>query len=192
MKLRDICLIQSGLVTSRKDVNKTNLPLIKQYKLLTLKCLNETGDLNHNFIESFDSCEVLDNKYLTKKNDIIVGSPFPFHSITIKDNEEGILIPTNLIIIRLKDHKKFKPEYISIFLNSDLAKDKFLEELRNFTSPSIKKSNLENLEVKSLDLDSQINLIGLYKLHKEEKKLLSQLLVEKDFLNKNTVNKILK
>ena len=91
------------------------------YRMLTLKSFEQTGELNVDELETFYSDSPLELKYLTQKNDVIIRLSTPNTAINIKDGQEGLLIPSLFVVVRLKSNC-ILPEYLSIFLNSEHVK----------------------------------------------------------------------
>lgn len=66
IKLGNLAIISSGLVVRRKQALNDS-DVLKRYRMLTLKSFEQNGLLNENEFEGFESNEILNNKYLTKK-----------------------------------------------------------------------------------------------------------------------------
>ena len=75
MKLRDLAIVRSGLVLSRKQSKEqTNY----QYPLLNLRCIQPEGTVNLNEADIYMATEPLKEEYLSQKNDIIIRLTAPY------------------------------------------------------------------------------------------------------------------
>lgn len=190
IKLGNLSTISSGLVVKRKQAFKDS-DILKRYRMLTLKSFEQRGLLNENEFEDFESNEILNNKYLTKKGDIIIRLSYPYTAITVSDNEEGILIPSLFAIVRLNDDN-ILPEYLSIFLNSEYMKKLYVRSSIGSKIQIIKTSMLKDIDVKIHNLERQQKIVEFNKLALREIKLLEQLHIEKTKLHNVLINNVLK
>ncbi len=177
VKLGEIASISSGLVTKRKQA-MNNDEIKKQYRVLTLKSFEQNGWLNSREIDVFDSGEVLDEKYLSRKGDVIVRLSNPNTAIAIDEENVGILITSLFAIIRL-DTQEVLPKYLSIFLNSDLMKKIYAKSSVGSAIQIIKTSILKNVEVLLKSIEKQKQIVKINELITRERVLLEALLDEK-------------
>ena len=189
MKLGNISNIYTGLVMARKKARSALEGDIK-YKALALKSFEDGGWLNERGLDEFISYDNLDDKYLTKKDDVIIRLSAPYTSVCIVDSQEGFAIPSNFAVIRI-NNPSFNPEFVSVFLNMELVLKKLSQSAFGTTIPLIKTSSLKDLDINGLPLDTQKKIVELNKLQIKEKKLLAALMSEKDKLMKSSLNKIL-
>jgi len=150
----------------------------KQYRVLTLKSFEQNGWLNSREIDVFDSGEVLDEKYLSRKGDVIVRLSNPNTAIAIDEENVGILITSLFAIIRL-DTQEVLPKYLSIFLNSDLMKKIYAKSSVGSAIQIIKTSILKNVEVLLKSIEKQKQIVKINELITRERVLLEALLDEK-------------
>jgi len=125
MNLTNISEVQTGLVLVRKRTDAVDKDTHK-YGMLTLKSFEPHGVLNERELDVFFSKEKLEQKYLTNKGDIIVRLTTPYTAICINDKQEGLVIPSNFAIIRLKE-QTYIPEFVALFLNSEIIEKKFFK-----------------------------------------------------------------
>ena len=189
MKLINMSEVQTGLVLVRKKADASDKDANK-YNVLTLKSFEPRGWLNERELNVFLSKEKLENKYLTKKGDIIIRLTTPYTAICMNDKQEGLVIPSNFAIIRLKE-QKFIPEFVALFLNSEITGKKFLKSSISTTISWIKTTHLKNIDIPEKPLDKQKNILELNRLQVKEKMLLSALMEEKEKLAKSSINKII-
>ncbi|MBU4077624.1 MAG: hypothetical protein KKI06_13140 [Euryarchaeota archaeon] len=189
MDLINISEVQTGLVLVRKRADAKDKDSHKYY-MLTLKSFEPQGVLNEHELDIFFSKEKLEKKYLTNKGDVIIRLTTPYTAICINDMQEGLVIPSNFAIIRLKE-QKFIPEFIALFLNSEIIGKKFFKSAISTTIPLIKTTHLRDVDIPEKTLEMQKKIVELNQLQVKEKILMSHLMEEKDKLAKATINKII-
>ncbi|MCK4491988.1 MAG: hypothetical protein KAU03_05145, partial [Candidatus Altiarchaeales archaeon] len=86
MKLINMSEVQTGLVLVRKKADASDKDANK-YNVLTLKSFEPRGWLNERELNVFLSKEKLENKYLTKKGDIIIRLTTPYTAICMNDKQ---------------------------------------------------------------------------------------------------------
>ena len=158
--------------------------------MLTLKSFEPRGWVNESVLDVFFSKEKLENKYLTNKGDIIIRLTTPYTAICINDKQEGLVIPSNFAIIRLKE-QIYIPEFVALFLNSEIVEKKFFKSSISTTIPLIKTKHLREIDISDIPLAVQQKIVELNQLQVKEKILLSCLMKEKDKFAKASINKII-
>jgi len=189
MKLINISEMQTGLVLVRKRANADDQGTHK-YRMLTLKSFEPQGWINESEMAVFFSKEKLDNKYLTNKGDIIIRLTTPYTAICINESQEGLVIPSNFAIIRLK-RQNFIPEFVALFLNSEIIKKLLFKSSISATIPLIKITRLRKIDIPDKQFAVQKKIVELNQLQVKEKRLLSRLMEEKGKLAKASINKII-
>jgi len=181
--------VQTGLVLVRKRTDVEDKDTHK-YRMLTLKSFEPQGLLNERDLDVFFSKEKLEKKYLTNKGDIIVRLTVPYTAICINDKQEGLVIPSNFAIIRLRE-QTYIPEFVALFLNSEIIEKKLFKSSISTTIPLIKTKHLREIDISDIPLAMQKKIVELNQLQMKEKMLLSCLMEEKEKLAKASINKII-
>jgi restriction endonuclease S subunit len=154
MNLTNISEVQTGLVLVRKRADDKDQDTHK-YRMLTLKSFEPQGVLNERELDVFFSKEKLEQKYLTNKGDIIVRLTAPYTAICINDNQEGLVIPSNFAIIRLKE-QTYLSEFVALFLNSEIIEKKFFKSSISTTIPLIKTKHLREIDISDIPLTTLV------------------------------------
>jgi restriction endonuclease S subunit len=188
MEIGKISTIQTGLMLARKRTSLGQEGSTK-YNLLSLKSISTSGEISPSESEIFFSKGPVEEKYLTKRGDVIQRLTVPFTATSIK-NEEGLLVSSNFVIIRLED-SNFLPEYVAIFLNSEYIKKKLSKLSISKTIPLVKISHLRNISIKEIPQDMQKKIIDFNKLRNMEKNIIEQLFIEKKKSANIVLNKLL-
>lgn len=190
MKLKDIANINPGLVTTRKKAS-INYEIKQKYKLLTLNTIDEYGTIDREKLSDFQSIEQLNDQYFTQEGDVLVRLNEPFTSIYIDDKDEGILIPSYFVKIKI-NNKKFKPGYIAWYLNSQKVKREFLKSQSGTLVPSINQKVIRELDVPVKTIQEQEDILNLYKLYIREIQLIKKLIGLKEKQFNGITEKLLK
>ena len=189
MKLLNMSEVQTGLVLVRKRADAIDKDVYK-YRMLTLKSFEPRGWVKEGELDVFFSKEKVENKYLTNEGDIIIRLTTPYTAICINDKQEGLVIPSNFAIIRLKE-QIYIPEFVALFLNSEIIEKKFFKSSISTTIPLIKTKHLREIDISDIPLAVQQKIVELNQLQVKEKILLSCLMKEKEKLAKASINKII-
>lgn len=170
-KISEIADIQSGLVLSRKAANEKTS--VYPYKRLTLRSVTEDCMLDGSSFEEYDACEPIDAQFLTRENDIIVRLFAPVCAILITKDYEGLVVPSQLAIIRLKDDSMYLPGYLSVYLTNQRILENLIEGAGMAAQKIIKVGNVAELEIPCLPIEKQkmisdianeqLNIVALYK-----------------------------
>lgn len=188
-RIGDLASVTTGLVVKRKQAE---LPeeIVTTYNMLTLKSFEQDGWLNTNELETFESSEHLDHKYLTKEGDVVIRLSHPNTAIIIDRKQEGYLFPSLFAVIRLGTNALL-PEYLSIYLNSDVMKRFYVKSAIGSAIQIIKTSMLKDAVIRFPSLERQVKVVELNRLIAREKKLLSELAAEKSKYHNAIINKMI-
>ena len=170
-KISEIADIQSGLVLSRKAA-KENMN-IYPYQRLTLRSVTEECLLDTTSFEEYSASEPIEGQFLTKENDIIVRLFAPVCATLITKDFEGLVVPSQLAIIRLKDDSTYLPGYLSVYLTNQRILENLIEGAGMAAQKIIKVGNVAELEIPCLPMEKQkvisdianeqLNIVALYK-----------------------------
>lgn len=157
MELKE-CISEIYLGLNKKEVRHTSNDKVFAYKLLTIKAVNNRF-INKDVLEKYESLTKIDDKFLTKKGDIIICSKPPYNVVLIDNDDEDILIPSNFIVLR---NSKVNPAYIYNYLNLIGSKMKFNvnDENTNITKTDVEqiKIDVDEKKIKKISsLSTRIN-----------------------------------
>ncbi len=189
LKLGDIAEVSTGLVVKRKEAASLELAK-KTYKMLTLKSFDSEGWLNESDLDSFNSSEFLEDKYLTGEGDVIVRLSAPYTAITVDSSHGGFLIPSLFAVIRL-GAKEFLSEFLALYLNSPQMKKEYTKSSSGSAIQTLKISDFKEFEIKLLPLEEQKKVIDVNSVLKREKYLLLKLLEQNEIRNKEILKTLL-
>lgn len=189
LKLGDICTIESGLILSRKRA-RNEMEIKRYYKVLTLNNIEPHGDFNEKGLEQFPSNEVLQERYFTKIGDVLIRLNEPYTSVCIQRHQENVLIPSYFVSLEITDDH-FLPDYVSWFLNSNIVKRQFYQAQSGTRTPNINQHVIRNLNIPKIPLHEQKKITAIHQLYVKERRLLTQLIEEKDRYYKAITNHLI-
>jgi restriction endonuclease S subunit len=190
MLLKDVADISTGLVIQRKIATLPN-DIKQSYRLLTLKSLEDDGWINDEYIENFDSNEILDEKYLTSTGDIIIRLSAPYTCTPIEKHEDvGLIVPSQFAVIRLIKDKVISG-YLAFALNSDLIKERYIRTSLGATIPVIRVGTLKSTEIHLPPLSNQKTISHIRSLQVKKKQLQHKLNIFEEEKNRQIERKIM-
>lgn len=187
IKISELFDIQIGLIVSRKAVDfieRTNNSNYSKYNVLSLKSLTEDNTINMKYFTEIYTNAIMDKKYLTKENDVIVRLVNPLKSFVVTKELENIVVPSQLLKLTNKKDNNILSEYVSVYLNlffNTKKNQKYRED--TWLVNSIKQSTVSDMEIPIIDIKKQEEIINFYKLSKKEISLYKNLAEKKEQLN---------
>ncbi|MDR1138963.1 MAG: hypothetical protein LBK70_03700 [Clostridiales bacterium] len=173
--LSTIASISVGLVVSRISKPPYNINQgSKRYKYLTLSSAINGWGIDESGLRDFEPVRAVDERFLTKLGDVIMGISSP-HSIVLIDQsaQGGLVIPSQFVVIRLTTQDVL-PEYLAIYMSSDEVQDKIAHMSKGTAVKIINAHSLQSLEIRIPVINKQKKLAKLRELLHEENKLSMQ------------------
>ena len=169
-KLSKIAQIYNGARTTRY-INKEN-----GIKTKVLSGRIENNQLTYDE----ENIDQLDPKFYSKTNDIIIHLADTTNILLLK--EEGVLIPQNYAIIRLKEG--YNPEYIYNILKSTQFQHKINKIQMGSIVKFLKVNDIRNIKIKILPKDKQEDYGKLLKeIEKKVELYNKKITLEEKYLN---------
>lgn len=151
-KLGEIADISTGLAHRRYESQEG-----KEYKILTQRAINNMN-INQKELDTFKSKEEINTKYLTKKDDIILGLFTPYTATIITEETENMVVPQVFAIIRTKD---INPEYLAYYLNSNKTRYEIQKRSSGTTIEKISIKNLKEIPIKTINTEEEKEFLKL-------------------------------
>lgn len=186
MKLDKIADVSTGLVLARKKASGNKG---FSYELLTLKSFNENGYIECEYLDVFISEDIINEQYLTKEGDVIVRLSYPNTAVYITKELENMVIPSLFAIIR-NESDDILSEFIAVFLNSEKCKRQLAADIIGSTISIVKTSAFKDVNIPKYTIEKQKSIIKMNSLVIKEKKLLMELMKEKEKCHKAMMKKI--
>jgi len=187
VKLSYICTIKTGLVLHRKKAATYDDVQI-HYKLLSLKAFNNSTSLDSDYIDAFMASEELDSSYISQVGDIVVRLRAPIQAVYIDEDSKGLIVPSLMSIIRLKDDTMIDAEYLAYYLNSSEVQRPLKKKIKGTTIPMVKTTDLNDIDVVLPPIQVQKDLVAYLKLSEKEIHLLEKLKEKKVNLSKELLD----
>lgn len=180
MKLGEIADVSIGILVNReqKEIGK-NI-----YGLFNLKQYEEnqpydTIQTDKNFLDK-----------LTKKGDLLFRLVTPNKVIYVTEEEENLLIPSQLCLIRT-NKEVINPIFLKWYLESNVGKEEIMLEIVGSSIQKISVSALKNIEIPLLDKEKQKNISNLIKLWNDEKEVLTSMIETREMLYDSIIEEII-
>lgn len=172
MKLLNICTLKSGFQGKTSEG--------EAFKIIKLKDVTKDGIIKYEELESFDADRV-NEKFLLKKGDIILKAKSGDNTAAlIKEDIENVVAASHFIVITVNDNSILSPEYLVAYINSEYAQDYFKRHAEGTTLPIVKIKTLEELEIKDIEMDKQLEVANMYNFIKEEKLTMEKLIENRE------------
>lgn len=171
MKLEEIADVMIGVLIKREIRENGG----NRYTLFSLKNYEEGQEY-----EEIETEKDLNGK-LAQKGDLLFRLIFPNKIIYVDEKLEGLLIPSQFCIIRIKE-EKINPIVLKWYLESEMASEELKSKITGSLIKSVPVYNLKTLRIPEISKENQKNMEELIVLWKKEKMISKQILEEKDKL----------
>lgn len=183
MKLLELSILKSGFQGKTKEGN--------DYKQIGLRNVTKDGVIKFEELESFNADKV-NEKYILKKGDIILKAKSGDNTAAIIEEDiENVVPASHFIIITIKDISILNPEYLVAYLNSEYAQNYFKENAEGSVLSIVKIKNLENLDIKIIEMDKQKEIAEIYKLMQKEKITIEKIIENREKQFKTYLREVL-
>lgn len=170
MFLEEIADITQGSILTRiKDTNGT---VFKAFTMQQLSYYINASDTPGLFNEIVVNNDKIGNLCIAKENDILVGLASG-KAMKVSKEDDGFVVLSNFIRIRLKDIERFDPDFICWIFNENLDTQKyFASQTQGSARVSIiPLSFIKCLNVDLIPFEQQKKIGRIYQLQKEKIKL---------------------
>lgn len=170
MFLEEIADITQGSILTRiKDTSGT---AFKTFTMQQLSYYINASDTPGLFNEIVVNNDKIGNLCIAKENDILVGLASG-KAMKVSKEDDGCVVLSNFIRIRLKDVEKFDPDFICWIFNENLYTQKyFASQTQGSARVSIiPLSFIKCLNVDLIPFEQQKKIGRIYQLQKEKVKL---------------------
>ena len=172
--------IIGGQITSRIEA-KLDSNKIGEIKVLTPKAI-QNGSCNHKDLGLLNISQEADSKKVTKLGDIVIKLSTPYDACIIKEEDEGLLVPSFCAIINnIPDY--ISKDYLLAFLNSKVYQNKIKNLLIGQNLPILSIGQIKKVELPLPSIDIQEDIGKTYKGTLDKIKLLEKIIsLESEYL----------
>lgn len=172
--------IIGGQITSRIEA-KLDSNKIGEIKVLTPKAI-QNGSVNHKDLGLLNISQEADSKKVTKLGDIVIKLSTPYDACIIKEEDEGLLVPSFCAIINnIPDY--ISKDYLLAFLNSKVYQNQIKNLLIGQNLPILSIGQIKKVELPLPSIDIQEDIGNTYKGTLDKIKLLERIIsLESEYL----------
>lgn len=172
--------IIGGQITSRIEA-KLDSNKIGEIKVLTPKAI-QNGSCNHKDLGLLNISQEADSKKVTKLGDIVIKLSTPYDACIIKEEDEGLLVPSFCAIINnIPDY--ISKDYLLAFLNSKVYQNQIKKLLIGQNLPILSIGQIKKVELPLPSIDVQEDIGNTYKGTLDKIKLLEKIIsLESEYL----------
>lgn len=174
VKLKDIATIRFGSNGEHQPTGEAMFLLARHF--------DDFGQINFKQIDSFVPIDKkVKNQLLQTGNVIFAGKGFRFFAWHY-DTSLGNMVASSLFFIIKINSEYVLPEFLSIYLNQPQQLNFFRQLSAGSNIPSIRKSELEDIEIPLISLEKQKQVIHFYQLHLHSLQILQNIEQQKQIL----------
>lgn len=177
VKISEIADAQSGLVLSRKEAKEVSAKTYK-FKRLTLRSLGDTGFISTENLEYFYSNESLPNALFTSTDDIAIRLCSPMCPITVQNDNQGLLVPSQIALLRVKKNAPILPEYLRLCLAQKETQERVLKIEEGTAQRTVKLGTIMDLQISIPDIETQRKAVQLDILSREREQMYRELIAQ--------------
>jgi len=166
--LKDIAEIIAGFTFRGALKNDPN----GKMQVLLAKNINEDGTVAYSELTKINLDPPRTNAFVSK-SDVLLSSRGVFRSGVFDKEAKDIIAASSMFILRIAD-KNILPEYLSIYLNSEIGQNGIKKILTGSTIKTILRRTLEKLEVPVPSLAVQEQIVAISSNWNKREKLLNQ------------------
>lgn len=150
--VKEVCLneiigieIIGGQITSRIE-EKDDSKVTEVVKVLVPKAI-EKGMVGHSNLGTIAISEELDSRRVTQLGDIVMKLSTPYDACIIREEDEGLLVPSFCVILRSSRECMINKEYLVTFLNSKFCEAQIKELVSGATTPILSTGTIRKINI---------------------------------------------
>ncbi len=190
VKISDVAEAQSGLVLGRKEA-KDSASVHYQYKRLTLRALGEDGYIDTDELEKFSASELLDDALFTTTESVVVRLFSPMYPVLIDESSKGLLVPSQLAVLRVKDCKVILPQYLRLCLSQKTLQERVAKIESGTAQRTVKIGTIMDLEIVVPELKTQYRVVEIDALSRRRERMYRNLIEQERLLTDNIIENII-
>lgn len=190
LRVSDVAQAQGGLVLGRKEAPAHTVNPFS-YKRLNLRALEKNGFINFAELEMFYAREPLENALFTQRKDIVIRLFSPLHPVLIDDQSQGLLVPSQLAVLKVTNVQAIMPEYLRLCLAQDELQE-HIQKLESGTAQrTVKLSTVMEAEIEVPDMEIQRKVVNLDFTARTREHMYLSLIEQERLLTESIIRKIL-
>lgn len=190
LQVSEIVDAQGGLVLSRKEAKDLDADIYR-YKRLTLRSLAENGYINDSDLEDFYTNESLNSSWFASPGDVVIRLFSPLCPTVINKSRKKVLVPSQLAILKVKDHAIISPEFLRLALSQNEVQEYIRRIERGTAQRTVKLSTIMNLQIEVPDMKTQRQAVEVDELSRKREQLYMELIDRERRLTEVAIRKII-
>ena len=190
LQISEIGDAQGGLVLSRKEAKDPEANIYR-YKRLTLRSLAENGYINDTDLEDFYTNESLNSAWFAAPGDVVIRLFSPLCPTVIDESRKRLLIPSQLGILKVKDHSVISPEFLRLALSQNEVQEYIRRIERGTAQRTVKLGTIMDLQIDVPDMETQKQAVEIDKLTRKRERMYMDLIEHERQLTEIAIRKII-
>ena len=154
MKLKEVANVIKGTYLKEKESDTQNHTI---YKELTILSLEPISFIDERKLIEVDSNKKVSSENLTQVGDVIVSLYFPMIACFVEEGQEGLVIPHNMAVVRVKEGVNLDSRFIVQFINSTRGRKAICEKVSSLYT--IRPTSLPLTYLNNVDLLDKENVL---------------------------------
>ena len=190
LQISEIVDAQGGLVLSRKEAKDPEADIYR-YKRLTLRSLAEDGYINDVDLEDFYTNESLNNAWFASPGDVVIRLFSPLCPTVIDESRKKLLVPSQLAILKVKDHSVISPEFLRLALSQNEVQELIKRIERGTAQRTVKLGTIMDLQIEVPDMETQKQAVEVDELSRKRERMYMDLIDQERQLTEIAIRKII-
>ena len=190
LQISEIVDAQGGLVLSRKEAKDPEADIYR-YKRLTLRSLAENGYINDTDLEDFYTNESLNSAWFAAPGDVVIRLFSPLCPSVIDESRKKLLVPSQLAILKVKDHSVISPEFLRLALSQNEVQEYIKRIERGTAQRTVKLGTIMDLQIDVPDMETQKQAVEVDELSRNRERMYMSLIDQERQLTEIAIRKII-
>lgn len=145
------------------------------------------GKIIHEDLYDLEYKVQIDENKITREGDIVVKLSTPYDAAYVTQEDEGLLITSFCVIIRIRDRSKIDPKFLNAFINSGVYIDQIGKLVSGSRVPMLTITKIKEVSMNNLSLEHQKEIGRYYENICRKEEIMKQIIV----LEKEKIDSIL-
>lgn len=120
------------------------------------------GGIVHENLYGLKYKSEIDESKLTREGDVVIKLSTPYDAAYITKDDEGMLITSFCVIIRVKNQSKINPRFLTAFINSQVYNEQIKKMLSGAGVPMLTMGKLKEVCIGSFSMEEQEEIAVYY------------------------------
>ncbi len=142
------------------------------------------GRLEKEFLYDLEYKVEFDSSKLTQEGDVVLKLSSTYDATYITKEDEGLLVTSFCLILRVKDKTKLNPRFLNAFVNSDIYREQIKEMLSGAKVPMLTIEKVKDVFIKEFTMEEQEEIAGYYDNMRRHETIVNKIIeLQKENLN---------